>query len=184
MADVNVALDLVIDNEDRRRTGKVTIDNNGWPVRFGINKKFHKDIDQDGVLDHDVDEAFWDESKMGADEALVYAEGLYKTYYWAKIQGDKIQDQAIANKMMDMAVNEGVVRTVKMAQQVARVWGHAEVTIDGVMGPVTLSAVNATGPTFMLSGLRQEYVEWIETVLKVHPEWEGLRDGWMKRAKA
>lgn len=173
MASLDLALKYVLSWEDPRMTGKVGMDNNGALVRYGINKKFHEDLDP----------KFWSYAQMGRAEALALATKIYEEEYWAPVMGEQIEDQEVANKLLDMAVNQGVKTAIRQIQRVAKTWGKG-IVVDGQFGPKTLAAVNALNQQQALIGLRKEWEIRMETVLEVHPEWESLRDGWTKRANA
>ena len=64
---------------------------------------------------------------------------IYKTGFWDRIQGDKLHD-AVAFQLFDAAVNHGIGNAVRMMQ---RALGVAD---DGIVGNVTLSALQAINP--------------------------------------
>lgn len=70
-------------------------------------------------------------------------EHIYRTLYWDKIGGDRINNQSVANLFFDFAVNAGVKRVVKIVQHIV---GTKE---DGIIGPKTLYAINSK-PAFDL----------------------------------
>ena len=173
MADIELALQYVVKWEDPKMTGKVVTDNNGFPVRYGINKKYHPNLDP----------RFWSYAAMGRAEAWEVAKKVYTEEYWTPMRGDGIANQDVANKLLDMAVNQGVGTAIMQIQRVAQVWGK-QIKVDGAFGPKTLQAVNELDPQQALIGLRKEWEIRLEKVLEVHPEWESLRDNWTKRANA
>lgn len=61
---------------------------------------------------------------------------LYKQNFWDKIHGDDLPD-GIDYAVFDAAVNMGVGRAAKLIQEAAGV------TADGVIGPASLSAIQA-----------------------------------------
>lgn len=61
---------------------------------------------------------------------------LYKQNFWNKIHGDDLPD-GIDYAVFDAAVNMGVGRAAKLIQEAAGV------TADGVIGPASLSAIQA-----------------------------------------
>lgn len=65
-------------------------------------------------------------------------EKFYRDNFWNKIKGDDIKDQKAAEALFDYAVNSGVVRAVKHAQEVCGV------AVDGAFGAKTLEAINNT----------------------------------------
>lgn len=92
-------------------------DDRGGETKFGISKRQYPDLDI---------------KKLTINEA----ERIYHRDYWQKIKGFALP-QKIAEALFDTAVNIGVRRAVKLAQQIAGV------KIDGDMGPVSLRAINA-----------------------------------------
>jgi lysozyme family protein len=67
------------------------------------------------------------------DLPLETAKAIYLADYW---RFDGIEDQHVATKLLDMAVNMGLSTAVKLAQ------GIAGVVTDGVMGPATETRIN------------------------------------------
>lgn len=173
MAELGLALTYVLHWEDPKMTGVIVVDNNGALVRYGINKKFHPNVDA----------RFWSAATMGRAEALLTAKEIYVTEYWMPLHGNELVDQDVANKLLDMAVNQGVVTAIRQVQKVAKTWGK-KIEVDGKFGPITLAAVNELNPQQALAGLRKEWEIRFEMVLELHPEWESSRDNWTKRANA
>lgn len=69
--------------------------------------------------------------------------GIYRKMYWGVIRGDSITSQDIATDLLDMAVLMGPAQAIKLAQSAVGA------STDGMMGPKTLAALNATPqPTF------------------------------------
>lgn len=62
---------------------------------------------------------------------------IYKSFYWDKMWGSRIEDQSIANLMYDWSVGSGVMSAVRYMQ---RALGFKDV--DGIMGKKTLEALN------------------------------------------
>lgn len=61
---------------------------------------------------------------------------FYRVNFWDKVHGDDLVHQGTAESLFDFAVNAGASTAIKLAQIVAGV------TSDGVLGPVSLSAIN------------------------------------------
>ncbi|MDP2687522.1 MAG: glycosyl hydrolase 108 family protein [Aequorivita sp.] len=77
------------------------------------------------------------------------AENLYRVYFWNKCQADKINNQAIANTIVDHHVNAG--GGVKLAQQVLNDRFGYSMFEDNGMGPITLNAINQVNPAQFVS---------------------------------
>lgn len=122
------AYKIVQDNEGW--SGQVAIDNNGGQVRYGINAKAFPNMPS----------GFYSGAMDGA-TALAVAQGHYRAVEWNGIMGDQVEDQVLANHLMDHAVNAGVPGAVTLAQSLANDAG-ASLALDGIMGPATLGALN------------------------------------------
>lgn len=61
---------------------------------------------------------------------------IYYTDYWIRNWFDKIDDQKIAGRLLDLSVNIGGPATIKIIQKIV------DVPIDGCMGHMTLAAIN------------------------------------------
>lgn len=72
--------------------------------------------------------------------------GIFKSLYWDACRADEINDQAIANLLVDWYWCSGIW-AIKYAQQILGV------ETDGVVGPVTLAALNSMSPLPLFSSL-------------------------------
>lgn len=83
---------------------------------------------------------------------------VFRSMYWCQMRGDDIQDQSIANIIVDFAWASGVVRASKCLQKAV---GTKQ---DGVVGAKTLKAVNGSDPKALfktLHALRENYIKAI-----------------------
>lgn len=95
---------------------------------------------------------------------------IYRRDYWQKVQGDKLP-AAFAYQALDAAVNHGWSRSIKWLQEAAGV------KADGVIGPVTLAAVNKTHPSdlvLLFNAIRLEFYTNL-------PTWATYGKGWTRR---
>lgn len=93
------------------------------------------------------------------------------TLYWSKIQGDKINNQSIANLCFDSVWGSGT-GYIKKIQQVLGV------KADGIFGPMSLNALNSYTPQKELfTKLWNRRKQWFEGC---NGAWKYLR-GWMRR---
>jgi lysozyme family protein len=97
---------------------------------------------------------------------------FYQQNYW---HYDGINDQAVANKIFDLAVNVGQVHAVKITQQ------SVGVTQDGVYGPNTEAAINATSNGSLLPLIRQNAEQYHEQIAATHPQDAMFLKGWLRR---
>lgn len=104
-------------------------------------------------------------------------EVFYYEHFWKPIQGDKITAQPVANFLLDFFINSGY-HAVKTAQ---RLVGVKE---DGIMGPKTLSAINATEPADLLKQLKAARLSFLKGIVARNPSQEKFMNGWQNRVNA
>lgn len=115
------------------------------------------------------------------------AEEIYRKDFWEQGQYGAINDQSVANKLMDMAVNmERFGRhgpAVEILQKAICACGKI-IDIDKSMGAKTILAANALPPDDLLLTMKREAVEHYEKIVANHPEDAEFLPGWKIRAMA
>jgi len=102
------------------------------------------------------------------------AREIYRRRFWDKILGDQITDQAIANIFFDGVVNHG--RTgITIMQNVLGV------TADGIVGPVTIGAINSRPPAELYVQYREARRSFYQDLVNRKPALAVFLDGWMNR---
>lgn len=141
MADFQPALESVLKYEGGYSTDP---DDPGGETYRGISRRYHpdwigwRDIAVANITHKPIDDRALD----GA------VEGFYRTMYWDRFQGDRIPDQALADELMDQAVNLGVTRAVDHLQRALNALNNQQrrwpdMDRDGKLGPVTLKAIES-----------------------------------------
>lgn len=102
----------------------------------------------------------------------VWRDILY-TMYWNKWKADTIQDQAIANMLVDWVWMSGASVGIKRPQKILKV------TQDGIVGPKTIYAVNNT--TNLLKQLYEARKDHFEAIVKAKPTSQKFFKGWLNR---
>jgi lysozyme family protein len=134
--------------------------NSNWQTSFKLMLKseggyVHHPDDPGGRTNLGVTQATWenwigrksDEAEMrGLTPAKV--EPLYKKKYWDAVLGDELPT-GIDYLTFDFAVNAGVGRSIKTLQ------AAVSVAADGWLGPITMSAVQATDPVELIEQFSQ-----------------------------
>ena len=88
-----------------------------------------------------------DAGDRGSAQLLKLHHEFYLKEFWTPIRGDEINDQEMAEKIYDAAVNCGVHRAVQWAQHATNlVLTGMNQLVDGRVGPTTLRRLN-TGVT-------------------------------------
>jgi lysozyme family protein len=101
------------------------------------------------------------------------AKVLYLHDYWGPAGCDAVPD-AIKFDLFDMAVNSGPVAAIKNLQ-------HAVgVTVDGMLGPLTLQAVNAMPAPRVLARFNGHRLDLMADL----KSWPAFSRGWAKRIAA
>lgn len=97
---------------------------------------------------------------------------FYRQNFW---RYDAINDQAVANKIFDCAVNVGLVHANKIAQKLAGC------NPDGIVGPATIEAINHMDSNSFLNGFRAAAEEYHKEIVADHPEDAEFLSGWLRR---
>lgn len=98
------------------------------------------------------------------------AHRIYRADYWDKIHGDDL-DPGLALVAFDAAVNNGVGQAVRWLQ------GALGVKQDGVIGPVTLSALTKADPQKVLVELHAQRIYMMAGL----STWKHFGRGWSRR---
>lgn len=109
--------------------GGYTVDTGG-PTNFGISTRWYSKL-----LGRTVDP---DEIKR---ITLDQAKQLYRDYFWHP-EYEQIENQRVATKLFDCAVNMGEIQAGKLLQKACNSIG-GDLLVDGIVGPKTVSEVNA-----------------------------------------
>lgn len=177
MAEFPKAFDFVLSNEDYSqsdpRFGKVNVDNNNARVRFGLNEQYDKDLP----------ETFF--TTMPVAEALAAAKQFMESHYWVEICGNAFSSQAVATKVLDMAVNQGIREASVLLQRVVYdiPFGMHTKDIDGKIGHHTLLKANALPELDTVNGLVAQWMWFIEQEIKNKPEDQKYEADWKARAQ-
>jgi lysozyme family protein len=123
MASFDIAITKTLANEGGAAYTETTGDTGG-ATKYGISQKSYPTLNIKALTEAE-------------------AKAIYKRDYWDKIKGDQIKWQKVASAIFDYAVNSGVSTAIKAAQEAATNVLHINVTVDGIMGPKTLEAINS-----------------------------------------
>ncbi|HWX56663.1 MAG TPA: glycosyl hydrolase 108 family protein [Verrucomicrobiae bacterium] len=179
MSDFKEAFAFTMKHEDPHLSGVVTVDAGGR-TRFGIARKFHPDLP----------ESFFDGP---AEDALATAEQIEERDYWEPMQLSEIENQNIANKLFDMAVNMSIHQAGHLAQRAvnaliasgARATSPATPLVeDGCVGDKTIAAINSLDPLPLHQLLCEVSKQFYQHVVANNPAQAVNLHGWLKRAEA
>lgn len=123
--------------------------------------------DKDGDGDIDVDDLH-----LLTREDVVNR--VLKPYYWDRWKADSIQDQSVANILVDWIWASGV-HGIKIPQDLLGV------IPDGIVGPKTLVAVNSRNPRELFDQIKIARFDFIEDICRKRPANNKFKRGWMNR---
>lgn len=136
----------------------------GGETKYGISKRSYPNLDI---------------ASLTREQAIE----IYRRDWWDRLRLGEIQDPDVAAKVLDLSVNVGRKAGVKLLQQALRAAGKS-VTVDGIMGPETLAAVNEANPQVVLAALRSEAAGYYRLLVTKKPELKVFEAGWINRAYA
>lgn len=99
---------------------------------------------------------------------------ILKTMYWDRWQADRINNQSVANILVDWLWGSGV-HGIKRPQKLLGV------TVDGIVGEKTLAALNACDPMEIYFAIKNDRIRFIDEICKARPANEKFRKGWLNR---
>lgn len=131
----------------------------GGETNFGISKKSYPDLDI---------------KKLTVEQATE----IYLRDYWLKLKLEQINDDRIALIIFDHAVNTGTHNTIRMVQK------SVGVEVDGVIGNVTIKAVNQSDSRFLILDLCTARGEFYINLVNKKPLLRVFKQAWLNRVTA
>ena len=100
---------------------------------------------------------------------------ILKTMYWDKLKGDRIENQSLANILVDWFWLSGFVAI----KEIQRIVG---VRVDGIFGELTLGAINSyADPEILWGKIVAARRDHIERICRARPQNRKFRQGWLNR---
>ena len=129
----------------------------GGTTRYGISQRAYPGIDL---------------SKITLDEAIE----IYKIDYYDKLKLDQVLNDSVRWKIFDIAVNMGVGRACKIVQEAIGV------PVDGLIGSVTLTAINFSDPELLLKKIEKLQIYHYAIICRANEIQYKFLKGWNRRA--
>ena len=126
--------------------------------------------DKDGDDDIDVD----DLRLISKDDVL---NRVLKPHYWDKWKADQIKSQSVANILVDWVWGSGA-NGIKIPQKLLGL------TVDGIVGPKTLAAVNSSDALVLFNTIKAEREAFLWRIVERDPTQKRFIKGWLNRLNA
>lgn len=99
---------------------------------------------------------------------------IMKDMYWDKCLADDIDNQSVAEILVDWCVNSGLVGLRKVQEIVG-------VKPDGIAGPKTLAAINGADAKELFDRIMAARRQFFVNIVKRNPNQKVFINGWMNR---
>jgi len=145
----------------------------GGKTKYGITEfTLQRAIKQGIVVEKNIINLTVDDAKI-----------IYKMFYWDVINLDKIIDMYIAAELFDTCVNMGESGVGKIVQNALEYLGE-KITIDGIIGPITISLLNKwclkNKKALFIALNCEQYIRY-KTIIKNNPTQQIFAVGWLRR---
>ncbi len=156
MADFDIAVAKVI-----RREGGEAVTNDpkdpGGLTKYGISKRNHPTVDIESLT-------------------LDQAKAIYLGEYWKDTWCGRIDSQIKAELVFDAAVNLGVNKAVRLAQEASGA------VVDGLMGKNTLAAIQSLYDDDFMTSFSMARIRHYVAICKNNKDLKKFFFGWVVRA--
>lgn len=134
----------------------------GGETKFGISKRSYPDLDIKSLT-------------------VAEATEIYRRDWWKKYRYDRINDSDLAAKVFSAAVNMGAATAHKLLQEALKAVDKP-VCVDGIIGPVTIQAINLAPPYALIVAMRVEMAHYYKNLVKADASQKVFLTGWLRRA--
>ena len=115
------------------------------------------------------------------------AEKIYEVLYWKASRADRMP-WSLCLVHFDSAVNHGVNRAGRLLQQTLNATGHVGLKVDGIVGQLTLSALNSALETSCTETICKKYLDerqaFYDHIVQCTPSQKVFYKGWINRLSA
>lgn len=106
---------------------------------------------------------------------------IYKRDFWDRYKVGEINDDDIATKLFDLSINLGERETAHVAQRALRAIGQI-INEDGIIGEITIAAINNSKADLLLTGLKCEAAGFYRMLVAEKPTDHIFLNNWLSRA--
>lgn len=153
------AVDYVLANE-----GGYVFDKNdpGGETKWGISKRTYPSLNIKAL-------------------SLDEAKKIYYCDYWLKGKFEEIRDERVAIKLFDLAINVGITQANRIIQRALRSTGN-NVKDDGILGPISLKAINSSNANLLICALCSEAAGYYRLLAAINTNMKQFLNGWLNRS--
>ena len=144
-------------------------DDLGGATNMGTTIATWKNVGYDKDGDGDID--VQDLRLLTKDDVI---NRVLKPHYWDRWKADKIKSQSVANILVDWVWGSGV-HGIKKPQDILGV------TVDGIVGKETLSAVNSLDPEYLWILIWKRRELFLYEICEARPQNRKFLKGWLNR---
>lgn len=134
----------------------------GGCTKYGISQKSYPNLDIKNIT-------------------LELARQIYYCDYWKKISFEQIDSDDISTKLFSICINTGNLAGVRCVQRALRSVG-SKLQDDGILGNVTLNAINSSRSDILLAALKSEAAGYYRSLAISDPKLCAFLNGWLRRA--
>lgn len=119
------------------------------------------------------------------DMKIETAREIYERSYYT---GPRIHllAEPIRTQLLDMSINHGAKAAIKMLQRVVNTAGFGPIAVDGVLGPVSRTAIDKAQKKMgklLNNALVDTRIAFFESIVARNPSQKVFRNGWINRAE-
>lgn len=144
----------------------------GGPTKYGVILSVWKEYGHDKDGDGDIDAE--DIKKLSEVDAMWIA----KKIFWDYFQADFILNDSVAEFIVDWGYNSGRKTVAGIVQRLVNV------TVDGIVGVKTISAINYADQERLFNLLKIERQVFLNNIIKRRPDQIVFYNGWMNRVNS
>lgn len=173
MADFNLALPKILDHE-----GKYVNDSDdpGGETYIGVARKIHSKWNGWTIIDMLKRQSGFPSNLDKDAELQQEVVDFYRINFWDRINGDQIENQFVAESILDFSVNAGMGTSSSLAQIVVGV------KCDGVIGKDSIAAINSFDVDHFLAAFTVAKIARYVNIVKKRPTSRKYFYGWVLRA--
>ena len=164
MSDYRKAVDKVIKNEGGYVNNPL---DNGGETYKGISRKFFGKSEIWAIIDE------YDHFDDRLDGLVIK---FYKEQFWDRLRLSEVHDEFVAGMLLDFGVNIGKKVVTKKIQRIVKV------NQDGIIGPITLKAVNSMDRDAFVFQFILEVTELYVQIVNRNRSQKVFLLGWCNRA--